>query len=93
VNGTIGTIDTRGYVQAGLFGDKTEVDGMIGARERLGGQPRRFGSVQSQYRQAVAVDDDDGTYKTGGNGQWYSQTDVYKTGGKPAASANIDEPP
>ena len=32
VNGTIGTIDTRGYVQAGLFGDKTEVDGMTGAK-------------------------------------------------------------
>ena len=26
-------------------------------RQRLGGQSRRSGSVQSQYRQAVAVDD------------------------------------
>ena len=32
VNGTIGTIDTRGYVQAGLFGDKAEVNGMTGAK-------------------------------------------------------------
>ena len=31
VGATFGTIDTRGYVQTGLFGNKTEVDGMIGA--------------------------------------------------------------
>ena len=35
------------------------IQSAVGRKSALaaGGQPRRFGSVQSQYRQAVAVDD------------------------------------